>query len=443
MRFSSAFLSAAMIVAVCPAFAQPSQPVIAQPIIDVPAADAASAGAPICTRPPLSAGHFRAPTYPPSLTTKPRGTTLLDVTIASDGSPQTVQIRNSSGTAQLDSIALDQIQNIWRWQPLAPGCATATTTVAVIWRPNLVIATQIVPRPPYQPPPDYLPDAASAATGCSADSKAFVQMAKDNGYRYSDPCAAPWTASQQATATGTVTRPMQASAAIPPLADKTAQTDTVAAALRASPSLMRQVRDAAAARHLSQVEFHYVNGAAMRGIGVNGTTITITHVFLAEQANNHLFDVVHQNEIYPNSLVFVLGHLMHHLAYPGPDSKAFIPKGFSGGDITQPALQFLNASMANEAQCYFQGWNDMIEAAVQENGGPLTQQQIADIVLNFRYRETFLRAMGLPKTTAQSTDEKLVLQRSGAIATDDQNVKAMVAALRATSVPDFEPLPIP
>ena len=127
------------------------------------------------------------------------------------------------------------------------------------------------------------------------------------------------------------------------------------------------------------------------------------------------------------------------MAHPGPDAKSFLPGNFSGGDVTQPALQFINASMADEAQCYLQGWNDMIEAAVRENGGPLTQQQIGDLLLNFRYRAPFLMAMGLPSNTAApTTNDKLVLQRSGVIVPTDQNIKAIAATLRNVSVPDFE-----
>jgi hypothetical protein len=284
----------------------------------------------------------------------------------------------------------------------------------------------------------YAPEAAAQSSTCSADSKSIAQLAQENGYRYSDPCA-----SQSAFAPPVQQQPATTSS--PPAYDPVTVTivkalskgNAFAAAILAAPSLRQQMQAASAAHQSAQIQFKSV--AAGTGIRVDGTVVYFSESFLAEQAKNHLFDVVHDHEIYPNSLVFVLGHLAYHLAHPGPDTKSFLPSNFNGGDVTQPALQFINASMADEAQCYFQGWNDMIEAAVGENGSPLTQQQIGDLLLNFRYRGPFLMAMGLPRTTtALTTDDRLVLQPSGAIVPTDQNIKAMAAALRNVSVPDFE-----
>ena len=208
----------------------------------------------------------------------------------------------------------------------------------------------------------------------------------------------------------------------------------VSIALGASPALVRHLREAAAARNIDKIQIRYShNGPILGRFGahVDGGTIYLTDEFVEEQANNHLYDVVTPDEIYPNSLVFVLGHLAHHIAQPPPAPMVDVnPPPHM--DYTADAVKFLHARMRDEAQAYIQGWNDMIEAASRENGMPLSVRQVAQIIMNFRYRDPFVKAM------RQSGDAKLQMQNSGAIEMSDRNIDSIAQALNTTNVPDFD-----
>lgn len=58
-----------------------------------------------------------------------RGTAVVLVSVAADGTPTDVIIRRSSGSQRLDDAAIDHIKTHWRWPP-SQGCQQAVT---VIW----------------------------------------------------------------------------------------------------------------------------------------------------------------------------------------------------------------------------------------------------------------------------------------------------------------------
>jgi TonB family protein len=76
------------------------------------------------------------PPYPPlSQRMGEQGTTILTVTIGTDGKPIKVELSKSSGSANLDKAAIDWVGANWRWDPPTQEgrAATASTEVAVDW----------------------------------------------------------------------------------------------------------------------------------------------------------------------------------------------------------------------------------------------------------------------------------------------------------------------
>lgn len=90
---------------------------------------------------------------------------------------------------------------------------------------------------------------------------------------------------------------------------------------------------------------------------------------------------------------------------------------------------FVHARLTNEAAAFIQGWNDMIDAAVQENAGkPLTTQQVGFLILNLRYRFAFSNA---------SSKSAVAFASDGTIVADDNNIGAIVSALENSPIADL------
>ena len=64
-----------------------------------------------------------------------QGTTLLKVTIGTDGKVTACTIVTSSGSARLDAAAVEYVKDNWRWQPPTQlgKPVEATTEVSVKW----------------------------------------------------------------------------------------------------------------------------------------------------------------------------------------------------------------------------------------------------------------------------------------------------------------------
>ena len=76
------------------------------------------------------------PPYPPlSQRMGEQGTTLLKVTIGTNGKVTAVAIEKSSGSQRLDDAAASYVKANWTWQPptQAGKAVEATTEVSVIW----------------------------------------------------------------------------------------------------------------------------------------------------------------------------------------------------------------------------------------------------------------------------------------------------------------------
>lgn len=83
---------------------------------------------------PIMATH-QIPPYPPeSVQAREQGNSVLRVAIAPDGHVVEDSIVQSSGSARLDSAALDYVKQNWRWQPMPDCKLPVSVAVSVSWR---------------------------------------------------------------------------------------------------------------------------------------------------------------------------------------------------------------------------------------------------------------------------------------------------------------------
>lgn len=82
---------------------------------------------------PLMATHTLPPYPEMSVMTDEHGTTLLTVTIGTDGVVTDAQIQETSGSIRLDEAARDHVKQNWRWAPIPDGCSAWRTRVSIKW----------------------------------------------------------------------------------------------------------------------------------------------------------------------------------------------------------------------------------------------------------------------------------------------------------------------
>ena len=199
----------------------------------------------------------------------------------------------------------------------------------------------------------------------------------------------------------------------------------VADAVKASPHLTEQLNTLASSGKLTEiVVLTPATAAAAPKPGpfsawTQGTTILFTETLLDQLTRNREFDVVRPDDVLPNNTTFVLAHLAYHLNTPIPSAKAV------GVDA------YVAAMLDTEARAYIQSWNDTLDAAAQQNGARLTPQQIATLMLNLRYRFAFYKALNHPT-------DKIRIEMSGVIEENDGNARAIVTALKTSSVADIQ-----
>lgn len=189
-------------------------------------------------------------------------------------------------------------------------------------------------------------------------------------------------------------------------------------ALVMSPALTRQLSGAAAAGHLTGMEIASPQRRSKSPFAatIDRGRILFAADFLPLVAKKRLSDVAYRDDILPNNLVFVLGSLAFHLQ-TRPVSMSSDTAGFAKASIEKDALSFI------------QGWNNVIDAALLENGHqPLTPQQQATLLLNLRYRMVFLD---------QNNQAQVAMASSGAIDPTEGNVAAVVGNLRRVKLLDF------
>jgi hypothetical protein len=125
------------------------------------------------------------------------------------------------------------------------------------------------------------------------------------------------------------------------------------------------------------------------------------------------------DDILPNNLVFALGGLAFHLQQAGTP----LPRPTQASDLGR----LVALKIVEDARSFIQGWNDVVDAAIQENKGQsVTARQQSNLLLNLRYRAVFIRDVS-----------KLSFSASGEIAPSDQNVSVLASALGTTGLLDF------
>jgi hypothetical protein len=197
------------------------------------------------------------------------------------------------------------------------------------------------------------------------------------------------------------------------------QAGQVRRAVLSSPSLEAQLERLTATGRLKRIALAAPGDPRLAGspfaARAVGDEIVMTADFLQAQAPRRLLDVVRPEDVLPDNLVFVLGHLAEHLEHPlrlegpRPSREAYI------------ALR-----LADEAKAYAAGWNDMVESSV---GADASVPRVGSALLNFRYRGVFIKAM---------RSEKDLLSPSGKIDPTPANLAAIAQALGTTPMADFE-----
>jgi len=192
------------------------------------------------------------------------------------------------------------------------------------------------------------------------------------------------------------------------------QYQQILGAVNASPMLAKELEILVARRKLAAITV--LPGHNSAGSPYNAwadrSAIVLHADFLKAQRANRAVDVTHADDILPNNTVFCLGHLAYHLAIEDPS-----PQGTS--------LQvYLRQRLEREAGAFMQGWNNVVDAAVHANGGkPLGSRQVAQLLLNMRYRFALMKAEISP---------------NGYIETNPRNIDAIVGVLRVSPLTDIQ-----
>lgn len=167
------------------------------------------------------------------------------------------------------------------------------------------------------------------------------------------------------------------------------------------------------------------------GARIDGTSWLFTPAFLREQASKRLYDVVAPDDILPNNMVFALGHLAFHAR----NVKQFAAnvdaiKKASTTNMAAALPLLIQLRLQEEAQAFIQGWNDVIDAAVQQNHGVLlTGNQGGNLILNLRHRWLFLKV---------SEGGANLFSVDGHIDPSAENIEAIVGVLHNSEVIDIQ-----
>jgi hypothetical protein len=210
------------------------------------------------------------------------------------------------------------------------------------------------------------------------------------------------------------------------------------AAVKSSPLLTAQMNDLASAGLLKKISVESTPATPLPGVhfgaSVHGSEWVFTTAFLQEKTKR-VFDVVRPDDILPSHVVFALGHLAYHGQHAAEITRqenewranaAIHMKTVWPGtryDATADIKVMEELHMHDEAGAYIQGWNDVLDAAVKQNGNaPLQLRQAATLLMNLRYQAPFFKAM-------QATPNKLEFSADGRIEPNQTNVEALASVL--------------
>ncbi|BFI96561.1 MAG: hypothetical protein RSP_20710 [Rhodanobacter sp.] len=172
-----------------------------------------------------------------------------------------------------------------------------------------------------------------------------------------------------------------------------------------------------------------------------GNTWAFSGDFIAKHGKQRLYDVVQTDDILPDNLVFVLGHLAYEAKTAAAISseeaaikeatRAQIAAG--NNDMTSVMRQSIALHINNQAAATIQGWDDTVDAAQHENSGrPLSPRQAASLMMNLQYRGVLIKAM------QGSVGSKMSIANDGMVEMTPANIAAVASVLGTSPLFDVQ-----
>jgi hypothetical protein len=227
------------------------------------------------------------------------------------------------------------------------------------------------------------------------------------------------------------------------------QYQAIANAIHASPMLAAQLDGLVQTRLLTRIRVGEKpsgpapvaapgSPAAPRfGAWRDGTEWILSAGFIASQAPQRYFDVIHPDDILPDNMVFALGYLAYK-TQSEMSLRASLRAAARNRGTHRPYPDELRSTwialhLRDDAGAFIQAWNDVEDAALQVNRQqPLSVTQSGALLLNLRYRGPVLKAL------QQSSPNHLFIGPRG-IDPTQHNLDAMSLALQSSTVIDIEP----
>lgn len=216
-------------------------------------------------------------------------------------------------------------------------------------------------------------------------------------------------------------------------------------AIGSSPSLRAQMDALAASGQLKHVAIgEAANQVPRQGpfsAWLHDDTWAFTGDFIGKHGRERLHDVVQPDDILPDNLVFVLGHMAYEAktaneitAKAAAIQASYKSQASAGNnDATSALKQWVSLRIDNDAAATIQAWDDTVDAAQHTNGDkPLSTRQAAGLVMNLRYRSVLIKAM------QAAGDDKLAIGNDGRVEMTPANIAAISKALSTSSVLDVQ-----
>jgi len=224
------------------------------------------------------------------------------------------------------------------------------------------------------------------------------------------------------------------------------QFSQISSAITASPALTEQLNDLASSRKITEIQvrppeaIQPIQGIRF-GALLDGTQLVLATDLLVELLKNRGYAAIKPGTVLPNTTTFVIGHLAFHaktsdeMARFEEDIKRMVDEKLKSPgrhDYTDIVLLGTRTHIENEASAFIQGWNYMIDAATQDNGGKtLTVDQVSTLLVKLRYRFAFSKALALEEGRIEFID-------TGMIPMNERNIKAVAKALSTSTVTDIQ-----
>ncbi|WP_322083758.1 hypothetical protein [Burkholderia sp. BCC1972] len=208
----------------------------------------------------------------------------------------------------------------------------------------------------------------------------------------------------------------------------------VAGAIHASSALAGQMNELVDARLLTRIVVDSGEPALGRTTGAlrNGSVWILTPEFVANQAPRRLFDVVQEDDILPDNMVFALGYMAWRTQHDAEVNRAADAMQASADGVDAKKQRWIDLNTRIDAGGFIQGWNDTVDAATfWHDGRPISVVQAVQMMMNLRYRGPLIQAIRAtpPLRVAAPTFEP-----------DAASIDALASVLKGSGVIDIEPL---